>query len=109
MASLTGVFMSVVRFKAGGAVRFDGLAGRDVFLYVVRGGLRIADKTAEKFHLAELSPGDAVEIEADEDSLILFGHAAPLHEPVVAYGPFVMNSEAEIRQAFADYQAGKFG
>ena len=52
--------------------------------------------------------GDAVEIEADDDSIILFGHAEPLNEPVVAHGPFVMNTEAEIHQAIADYRAGKF-
>ena len=43
-----------------------------------------------------------------EGALLLFGHAEPIGEPVVAHGPFVMNSEAEIRQAIADYQAGRF-
>ena len=43
------------------------------------------------------------------DAVILFGHAEPLGEPVVAHGPFVMNTREEIRQAMMDYQAGKFG
>ena len=37
------------------------------------------------------------------------GHAKPLREPIVAHGPFVMNTVPEIHQAYADYQAGKFG
>lgn len=50
-----------------------------------------------------------MEIEAVTDALILFGHAQPLSEPVVAHGPFVMNTREEIVEAIHDYQAGKFG
>lgn len=39
---------------------------------------------------------------------VLFGHAEPIGAPVVAYGPFVMNTREEIMQAMHDYQAGKF-
>jgi len=41
--------------------------------------------------------------------VLIFGHAMPLNEPVVAQGPFVMNTEEEIRQAYDDYRNGKFG
>jgi quercetin 2,3-dioxygenase len=107
--SITGVFMSTVEMTAGARVCFDGLKGRDAFLYVVRGAVTIEGLKAPAWHLVELGDGESVEIEAAEDSLLLFGHADPIHEPVVAYGPFVMNSEDEIRQAYADYRAGKFG
>lgn len=109
ITSLTGVFMTTVEMAAGGRVRFEGLNDRDVFLYVVRGAVTISGTAAAKFNLVELSDGAAVEIEAEETSVLLFGHAAPLREPVVAYGPFVMNTEEEIRKAFTDYRAGKFG
>ncbi|MDG2533704.1 pirin family protein [Sphingomonas sp. HITSZ_GF] len=107
--SLTGVFLSWVEIDAGGSVTFDGLAGRDVFLYGARGMFHVEGTAVPHFHLAELTPGAQVTITATEPALFLFGHAAPIDEPIVAHGPFVMNSEAEIRQAFYDYQAGKFG
>jgi redox-sensitive bicupin YhaK (pirin superfamily) len=53
--------------------------------------------------------GDEVQLEAVTESVALFGHAQPIGEPVVAHGPFVMNSREEIRQAIRDYQAGLFG
>jgi len=64
----------------------------------------------DAFHLVDWNDdGDEIEVEAVEDSLILFGHAKPYGEPVVAHGPFVMNTREEIVQAIRDYQAGKFG
>lgn len=106
--SLTGVYMTTIDAKAGGRFGLGGLLGRDVLLYVVRGEVSIAGTPVPKFHLAELSEGDTVEIEAVSDALIVLGHAEPIDEPVVSQGPFVMSTQAEIVQAFADYRAGKF-
>jgi redox-sensitive bicupin YhaK (pirin superfamily) len=61
------------------------------------------------WHLVEFGAGDAVEISATTDAVLLFGHAEPLHEPIIAHGPFVMNTVEEIHQAYNDYRAGKFG
>lgn len=108
--SLTGVFMTTVGLSAGGRTVLPAPAGRSVFLYVVRGEVRIAGTAVGAFRLVELSAaGDAVGIEAQGDGMILFGHADPIGEPVVAHGPFVMNSRQEIEQAIRDYQAGRFG
>lgn len=114
--SLTGVFMSTVRMRPGGRIRFGGIESRNVFLYVVRGVVQVGNHAdlVSPMHLVELDEtGDAVEIRADEgasgDALLVFGHADPIGEPVVAHGPFVMTTREEIAQAIADYQAGRFG
>jgi redox-sensitive bicupin YhaK (pirin superfamily) len=110
--SLTGVFMSTVAMQAGGALRITGLAGRNVLLYVVRGRIKVGEHPdlVNAYQLVELSEdGDALTIRAQADSLLLFGHADPIGEPVVSHGPFVMNTRDEIVQAIADYQAGRFG
>jgi len=108
--SLTGVFMSTVEMQAGGRLYLDNLLDRSVFLYVVRGVVTIAPDTVSPFHLAEFDTvGDELEIIAEKDCVLLLGHAEPIREPVVAHGPFVMNTREEINQAILDYQAGRFG
>jgi redox-sensitive bicupin YhaK (pirin superfamily) len=103
--------MMVLRFAAGGRIAAPVPAGRNVFLYVVRGSLAVAEVQADAFHLVTLADdGDTVDLVANaEGTVVLFGHAAPLGEPVVAHGPFVMNTREEVTQAVRDYQAGRFG
>ena len=107
--SLTEVFMTTIDLKAGGKAGFGSLGGRNVFFYVVRGEVKVNGTSAQAWQLAELDlAGDTVEIEAAEDALVLFGHAEPIGEPVVAHGPFVMNTREEIADAIRDYNAGLF-
>jgi redox-sensitive bicupin YhaK (pirin superfamily) len=109
MQPLLDIFMSTVELEPGARVTFTGVAQRNVFLYVVRGEVKVAGEPAPHWHLIELNEdGDSVEIEAGTDAVLLFGHAEPIGAPVVAYGPFVMNTREEIMQAIQDYQAGKF-
>jgi len=104
--SLTDVHMMTVTLKAGSRIVLPAPRGRNVFFYIVRGKLTIADA----FHLVDWNDdGDEIEVEAIADAFILFGHAKPYGEPVVAHGPFVMNTREEIVQAIRDYQMGKFG
>lgn len=108
--SLTGVAMACVRLEAGGHVMLPAPAERTIFLYVARGEIEVGGMTAPRFNLVELNPdGDSLEVTSRTGGLILIGHADPIGEPVVAHGPFVMNTQEEIVQAIRDYQAGKFG
>jgi redox-sensitive bicupin YhaK (pirin superfamily) len=109
--SLTGVAMSVLRFAPGGRIGAPAPPGRNIFLYVVAGRLEVSGTAVQKFNLVELADdGDTVALAAGtEGAVALFGHAAPLNEPVVAHGPFVMNTREEIAAAVRDYQAGRFG
>ncbi|WP_208278427.1 pirin family protein [Massilia oculi] len=110
--SLTGVFMSTVAMQAGGQLAVSGLHGRNVLLYVVRGRIGVGNHgdLVDAYQLVELDEdGDTLHIRAEADTLLLFGHAEPIREPVVAHGPFVMTTREEIVQAIADYQAGRFG
>jgi quercetin 2,3-dioxygenase len=53
--------------------------------------------------------GAGVTLEANNDAVVLLLAGEPIDEPIVGYGPFVMNSEAEIKQAIEDFNSGRFG
>ncbi len=109
--TLTGTAMMTVTLDEGAHLELPVATGRRVFLYVVGGAVRNADGAMlPEHHLAELDDanGDGLGLVAERPSVILLGHAEPFGEPIVAHGPFVMNTHEEIRQAIRDYQAGLF-
>ena len=84
----------------------------NAFVYVYEGELNLVAndqkhpvKTSE---LISLTPGNAVHFNATESTRFIFVAGKPLNEPVARYGPFVMNTQAEIHQAIQDFQTGKF-
>ena len=108
--SLIDIHMATVFMTTGGRLRVPIAPTRNIFLYVVRGNVAVAGEAALPHHLVEMNgDGDTLAMEAAGDAVLLLGHAEPIGEPVVAHGPFVMNTRAEIREAMADYQSGKFG
>jgi quercetin 2,3-dioxygenase len=79
-------------------------------LVVLEGELRVDGAAAAETQLAILQrAGGGCELVAARDSLVLVLMAEPLAEPIVGYGPFVMNTRAEIMQAIEDFNGGKFG
>ncbi len=83
---------------------------RNIFFYVISGKLKINGSIADAMSLVELNnDGYILDIEILEDSKIILSDAIPLNEPVVAQGPFVMNTQEEIYQAYEDYRNGLFG
>ena len=80
-------------------------------LYVFRGaGVRVAETAVKPTSAVALRPDAEVTLEnGPEESELLLLQGRPIGEPVVQYGPFVMNSRAEIEQAFADYRRTGFG
>jgi len=86
-------------------------AEHNAFAYVFEGTAKIGSEAqlVERGQLAVLSLGDGVTVEGGpKGGRLILVAGRPLREPVAKYGPFVMNTPAEIHQAIADYQAGKF-
>jgi redox-sensitive bicupin YhaK (pirin superfamily) len=87
------------------------LKEQNAFLYVYEGDLEVGDPMmpAAKQAAIILGDGDRLKVKAGSMGAQLIVLAAlPLHEPIVQYGPFVMNTRAEIEQAIADYQNNRF-
>ena len=100
-----------MRLEAKKAARLRVPEGHATALLFLRGGGLVNGVDAvEEGELAVLDRhGEAVSIEAGADATILLLSGAPIDEPVVGYGPFVMNTEAEIRKALEDYRSGRMG
>lgn len=110
VSPLTDVQLNTLSFQPGGKLTIDVPTEKNIFFYVVNGTLLVNGEPAESFHLLEFDhDGTTIQLAAVTDAVVLFGTATPYNEPVVAQGPFVMNTEDEIQEAYADYRAGKLG
>ncbi|PWB35098.1 quercetin 2,3-dioxygenase [Pseudomonas sp. SDI] len=100
-----------LHLRTGATLRLPSKAGNTAALVVLHGQVQV--NAAETVGPAQLvvfaQDGDEVLLEATGDAVLLWLSGEPLNEPIVGYGPFVMNSEAEIVEAFDDFHAGRFG
>ncbi|MBU0620902.1 MAG: pirin family protein [Gammaproteobacteria bacterium] len=83
----------------------------NAFIYVYRGAVQVGDTRVEVQRMGILanSPGaDGLALTASEDARLILVAGKPLNEPIVQYGPFVMNTQEEIHQALDDYRNGRF-
>ncbi len=100
-----------VRIKAGKTVELPQPEGWTTLVVVLAGTVQInGESVLREAQMATLSTeGSGLTIEANSDAKVLLLAGEPIDEPVVGYGPFVMNSEAQIAEAIRDFNTGKFG
>ncbi|PKP31072.1 MAG: pirin [Bacteroidetes bacterium HGW-Bacteroidetes-16] len=106
------VAIMTIKLEAGAEwILPSAQAGVNRILYFYRGnGMKILDETIPAYHSVEVPSEPDISLKAGEDDCyLLLLQGKPINEPVVQYGPFVMNTEAEIRDAFEDYRKTQFG
>ena len=110
-AGTTEPFYADVRLEPQAQTLIKLPENHAAFAYVYEGQARIGEPAgvASRGTVCVLSPGDLVRLEGGPDGARLILVAGkPLQEPVAKYGPFVMNTVEQLREAFADFQAGRF-
>jgi quercetin 2,3-dioxygenase len=109
--TFTPVELYDVRLKAGNRSSFVFPEGHNASFFILQG--RASVNGSQAAGDAELivctRNGSQVTVDAQEDSRLLVMAGEPIEEPIARYGPFVMNTRAELMQAAQDYQAGKMG
>lgn len=100
-----------VRLKQNASLAFNPPEGRSLGLAVLRGNVLVngSDVVGEAQFVLFGRNGGGVTLDASSDVSVLVVSGEPIDEPVAMYGPFVMNTEQEIRQAMTDFRSGRFG
>ncbi|MGB7069698.1 MAG: pirin family protein [Pyrinomonadaceae bacterium] len=98
------------KVKKDAKLEFSTPANYNTALLNLEGSLTVnnTDIPTDNFVLLA-NDGDSFSVETTDDSVFFILSGKPLNEPIAAYGPFVMNTEAEIRKAIADFNSGMFG
>ena len=110
--SLWPLTLIETKLDDGRSVTFEIDAGQRAFAYVIEGGVTVDGVSVRNGHVAWfrcVDTASTVTLTADRGAHLIYYASMPIDEPVAMGGPFVMNSEAEIRQAHADLRAGLIG
>jgi redox-sensitive bicupin YhaK (pirin superfamily) len=100
-----------VRMDEAAIVEFDFPENYNTAILIIEGSIQINHThivLTDQFILFE-NRGTDIHISAEEKSVILVMSGEPINEPIYPYGPFLMNTQDEIQQAYEEYYAGKFG
>jgi redox-sensitive bicupin YhaK (pirin superfamily) len=109
-STFTPVNLWDVRLDAGAEIDLPLPEGHNALIAVLSAHVTAGGKDVGEAEIARLTThGEGVAVRANGQSMLLAMTGEPIDEPVVGYGPFVMNSEAEIRQAVDDFNSGRFG
>lgn len=110
-ATFTPVYLLNTKLNKGAKASFNFPANYNTALLVIEGSVKVNDiKNISTDHFALFeNEGEEFTIEATENTVVLVLSGEPIEEPIVAHGPFVMNTQTEIMQAFYDMNIGKFG
>jgi len=109
-STFTPIHLYNARLKKDASLKFSFPKDYNTGLLVIEGNAKVNDINAHADHFVLLkNDGEEFTIDATEDSIVLILSGEPINEPIVAYGPFVMNTWEEIEQAVNDVNAGKFG
>jgi quercetin 2,3-dioxygenase len=110
-ATFSPAHMLDLRLQPGAELRLPTPKDYNTALLVLQGQVQANGSPAvsESEFVLFKNDGDEVRVKAVSDAIVLFLSGAPIEEPLVHYGPFVMNSVDEINQAIEDFNTGKFG
>jgi redox-sensitive bicupin YhaK (pirin superfamily) len=109
--SFTTVNLFNAKLNLGAAAGFSFSSNFNTGLLVIEGEIKVNDSDiASADHFVYFGrDGEDFRIEATKDSVVLVLSGEPIDEPIASAGPFLMNTEDEISQAYQDYYGGKFG
>jgi redox-sensitive bicupin YhaK (pirin superfamily) len=109
--TFTPINMFNARLISGAKADFNFNKNYNTGILIIDGRVKINDSetASENQFILFGHEGEDIIIEAQQDSIALIISGEPINEPIASYGPFVMNSEAEIKEAYQDFYNGKFG
>jgi redox-sensitive bicupin YhaK (pirin superfamily) len=108
-ATHTPIIYAHASLEAGAQVAVDWPAEFNALVYVFEGRVRIGDREVGAQQLAVLGEGETLTLDALDNAEVLLLGGQPIREAVAWYGPFVMNTKAEIIEAVEDFEAGRLG
>lgn len=110
-STFSPINMFNIKAKKGAVTDFNFPKNFTTLLLVIEGSIKVNDSenVPTDYLVLMNKDGEEFNVEVLEDAVVLVLSGEPLKEPIAHYGPFVMNTEEELQEAFRDFQAGKFG